>query len=79
MYHDECALCHCPPQLADAWYFSTETFKRVWIVDGSKKHLKKICPQLSSLALSGFKSLRKPISKAQVLMSAFKGFKLTTG
>lgn len=44
-----------------------------------KQTLKKISLRLSSLAVSGFKSLRKRISKAWVLMSAFKGFKLTTG
>lgn len=44
-YHDGCALCHrlikLPSLPDDAWYLSTETFTRVWIVDGSQKHLKK--------------------------------------
>lgn len=44
----------------------------------AQKTFKKICLQLGSLPVSGFKSLRKSISKAWVLMNAFKGYKLNT-
>lgn len=44
----------------------------------TQKTFKKICLQLSSLPVSGFKSLRKSMWKAWVLMNAFKGYKLNT-